>query len=246
MSAGNIRRKSRKNLALKKAQRPASGKSKQTKLMESTARAKAVASKMKRRTAQNRANSAGAQMQSALAKNKVSKAKRLGYDTANMSRSDTRLMTDIENRKASGMSPYQKEQVAKKKEQAAKNRKLAGSRKSRMTSPVAKSPAMPKSGGRGFGAEYALQGTSGSRAADAQKKVAASRAKTQADIKKVSKSMSSKTTKPKVSNKAVKTTKQGYSTYKKGSDKAKSFRKAYASAKMGSTFTWNGKKYKKA
>jgi len=36
-----------------------------------------------------------------------------------------------------------------------------------------------------------------------------------------------------------------YPVYAKGSDQAKSFRKAYAAAEAGSTFTWEGRKYKK-
>jgi len=60
----------------------------------------------------------------------------------------------------------------------------------------------------------------------------------------------SKSSKPtsKPSNKPVKTvkTKGGdYKVYRKGSDKAKSFRSAYAAAKKAGkkTFTWDGRKY---
>tara|TARA_R100001530_G_scaffold132190_2_gene104385 strand:- start:54 stop:383 length:330 start_codon:yes stop_codon:yes gene_type:complete len=46
--------------------------------------------------------------------------------------------------------------------------------------------------------------------------------------------------------KSVKVTKGGaYASYGKESAAAKSFRKAYAGAKKGSTFTWDNRKYKK-
>ena len=46
--------------------------------------------------------------------------------------------------------------------------------------------------------------------------------------------------------KSVKVTEGGaYASYDKKSAAAKSFRKAYAKAKKGSNFTWDGRKYKK-
>ena len=46
--------------------------------------------------------------------------------------------------------------------------------------------------------------------------------------------------------KSVKVTKGGaYASYDKKSAAASSFRKAYAKAKKGSNFTWDGRKYKK-
>jgi len=55
------------------------------------------------------------------------------------------------------------------------------------------------------------------------------------------------TGKKKVGIKSVTKTKGGnYPTYKKKSKTAKSYRAAHAAAKPGTTYTWNGRKYKKA